>query len=86
MKKRLDTGRSEELGPIIYHQPQTSMLIILAVCTLQYQRTRYPVFLSLSFISPCSISPGRGKDKRFVYALRLISGSSHTQIDFLPCL
>ena len=52
MKKMLDAGRLEELGPIIYHQPRPSMLIILAVCTLQYQTTRYPVLLSLSFVSP----------------------------------
>ena len=49
MKKRLAAGRIEELEPIIYHQPRTSMLIILAVCTLQYQRTRYSVLLSLKF-------------------------------------
>lgn len=57
MKKRLNAGRSEERGPTIYHQPRTSMLIILAVCTLQDQRTRYPVFLSLSFISPLLHQP-----------------------------
>ena len=42
MKKMLDAGRLEELGPIIYHQPRTSMLIILFIQMCLKPRKTFP--------------------------------------------